>query len=118
MRASSLPDPAVHLAAAVWTVEGARPKKLPGFRCQRGLTLLFIYLNPVEVKSGAQGTLRSLHQFIEMADHPYAVRIYGGALKVEKAITPNKKPYLLLNLPYYMGTCIPDYVEWLVQQKV
>lgn len=83
--------------------------------------LLYTFGNkaiPIEVKSGAQGTLRSLHQFIEMVDHPYAIRMYSGALKIEKAVTVNKKPYLLLNLPYYMGTRLPDYVEWLLQQKI
>lgn len=72
---------------------------------------------PIEIKSGSTGSLKSLHQFIEAADHPYAVRMYGGAFKVEKAITPNKKSYLLMNLPYYAGTVLPQYIEWFVQQK-
>jgi hypothetical protein len=72
---------------------------------------------PIEIKSGSNGTLKSLHQFIEAADHPYAIRMYAGALKIENAVTPNKKPYLLLNLPYYAGTVLPQYIEWFVQQK-
>jgi predicted AAA+ superfamily ATPase len=76
------------------------------------------FLIPVEIKSGSTGSLRSLHQFIDAADHPYAVRIYGGAFSIEKAITPNKKPYLLMNLPYYLGTQLPAYLPWLVQQNV
>ncbi len=83
--------------------------------------LVYTYKNliiPIEIKSGVTGALRSLHQFIEASDHPYAIRVYAGALKVEKAITPNKKPYLLLNLPYYAGTMLPQYVEWFVRQKV
>lgn len=73
---------------------------------------------PIEIKSGSTGTLKSLHQFIEAADHPYAIRMYAGALKVEKAITPNKKSYLLLNLPYYAGTELPQYIEWFMQHKI
>jgi len=73
---------------------------------------------PIEIKSGSNGTLKSLHQFIEAADHPYAIRMYAGALKVENAITPNKKPYLLMNLPYYAGTELPEYIEWFVRQKI
>ncbi|MHB1179543.1 MAG: ATP-binding protein, partial [Daejeonella sp.] len=82
--------------------------------------LLYVYeklVIPIEIKSGSTGSLKSLHQFIEAADHPYAVRMYGGAFKVEKAMTPNKKPYLLMNLPYYAGTVLPQYIEWFVQQK-
>lgn len=33
------------------------------------------------------------------------------------AITPNKKPYLLMNLPYYAGTSLPQYIEWFVKQE-
>lgn len=81
--------------------------------------LLYVYnklVIPVEIKSGSTGSLKSLHQFIEAADHPYAIRMYAGALKVEKAVTPNKKPYLLLNLPYYAGTVLPEYIEWFVNK--
>ncbi len=83
--------------------------------------LLYTHQNmviPIEVKSGSTGSLRSLHQFIEASDHPYAIRMYAGAFGVEKAITPGKKPYILLNLPYYLGTALPAYSEWLVQQEV
>jgi predicted AAA+ superfamily ATPase len=75
------------------------------------------FLIPVEIKSGSTGSLRSLHQFIDAADHPYAIRIYGGTFSIEKAITPNKKPYLLMNLPYYLGTQLPAYLTWIVQQQ-
>ena len=83
--------------------------------------LLYAYKQfviPIEIKSGSTGTLKSLHQFIEATDHPYAIRMYAGAFKVEQAITPNKKPYLLMNLPYYAGTALPQYIEWFVQQKI
>jgi predicted AAA+ superfamily ATPase len=83
--------------------------------------LLYAYgkfVIPIEIKSGSTGSLRSLHQFIEAADHPYAIRMYAGAFKVEKAITPNKKPYLLMNLPYYAGTALFQYIEWFLQQKL
>jgi predicted AAA+ superfamily ATPase len=72
---------------------------------------------PIEIKSGSTGTLKSLHQFIEAADHAYAVRMYAGTFKIEKSVTPNKKPYLLMNLPYYAGTVLPQYIEWFVQQN-
>jgi predicted AAA+ superfamily ATPase len=77
--------------------------------------LVFAWQNkiiPIEIKSGATGSLRSLHQFIEASDHPYAVRVYGGGFKVEETQTPQGKPYLLMNLPYYLGTKIGEYVKW------
>lgn len=80
--------------------------------------LVFVYKDkaiPIEIKSGKEGKLKSLHQFIEQVDHPYAVRMYAGAFSVEQHTTPQqKKPYLLMNLPYYLGTKIPDYVDFFV----
>ena len=69
---------------------------------------------PIEIKSGKEGRLRSLHQFIERSNHPYAVRFYGGEFKVLASKTPNGKPYLLMNLPYYLGTKLPEYIEYFI----
>ncbi len=66
---------------------------------------------PIEVKAGKQGRLRSLHQFIERAEHPYAVRIYSGHFSIERHKTPGGVPYLLMNIPYYAGTKIPEYID-------
>jgi len=74
------------------------------------------YIIPLEIKSGKQGRLKSLHQFIERSNHPYAVRLYAGEFKVEKTKTPEGTPYLLMNLPYYLGTKIPDYIEYFVKK--
>ncbi|MDA8693269.1 AAA family ATPase [Saprospiraceae bacterium] len=70
-------------------------------------------LIPIEIKSGSYGRLRSLHQFIDMADHPYAIRLYGGEFSVEEHVTPIKrKPFKLMNLPYYLGTQLNSYIEY------
>ncbi|MGQ7854726.1 ATP-binding protein [Pedobacter sp. WC2501] len=73
---------------------------------------------PIEIKSGGTGSLRSLHQFIDASTHPFAIRVYGGEFRLEKTITPAGKPYLLLNLPYYLGTRIAQYAEWLTNQSL
>jgi len=71
---------------------------------------------PIEIKSGKEGKLKSLHQFIERANHPYAIRIHAGEFKVEKHITPTtKKPYYLMNLPYYLGTKISEYIAYFIE---
>lgn len=83
--------------------------------------LLYSHQNmiiPIEIKSGSTGSLKSLHQFINASDHHYAVRMYGGSFNIEKAVTPGKKPYILMNLPYYAATCLPAYIAWFVQQEL
>jgi len=75
------------------------------------------FIIPIEVKSGKQGSLRSLHQFIERTNHPYAIRFYQGEFRIEKAKTPNGKPYLLMNLPYYLGTQIDSYIAYLIKNN-
>lgn len=59
-------------------------------------------LIPVEVKSGATGTLRSLFQFIDKAPHHFAVRIYGGTYRVEDTKTIKGRQFKLINLPFYL----------------
>lgn len=71
---------------------------------------------PIEIKSGSTGSLKSLHQFVESANHPYAVRIYAGEFEIQVAKTPNGVPYLLMNLPYYLGTLLPEYLNFFVKE--
>ncbi len=80
--------------------------------------LVYPYKNkviPIEIKSGSTGTLKSLHQFMDATDHSYAIRIYGGVFRIEESITQKGTRFLLMNLPYYLGTKIPEYVEWFVE---
>jgi len=67
---------------------------------------------PIEIKSGATGTLKSLHQFMDRVDHPYAVRIYAGEFNIQNSTTIGGTPFLLMNLPYYLGTQLPEYIEY------
>jgi predicted AAA+ superfamily ATPase len=59
-------------------------------------------LIPIEVKSGAIGKLRSLHQFMDIAPHKLAVRVWQGPYSVEKAKTIAGTEFTLLNLPFYL----------------
>jgi uncharacterized protein len=72
-------------------------------------------LMPVEVKSGPQGTLRSLHQFVERSKHKYAIRLLANNFLIEKAKTPSGVPYTLMNLPYYASTKLSEYISWLTE---
>jgi predicted AAA+ superfamily ATPase len=70
---------------------------------------------PIEIKSGPDGSLRSLHQFVDQCNHSYAVRIFAGEFSIIKTKTPAGKPYWLMNLPYYLGTKIPECIAYLVE---
>ena len=72
---------------------------------------------PIEVKSGKEGTLKSLHSFMDLAPHDLAIRLYAGELKITEAITQNGKKYQLLNLPYYLVSQIEKYISWLKRIK-
>ena len=75
------------------------------------------YLIPIEVKSGAAGRLRSLHQFIDQAPHPYAVRFYSEeVLYIDTLKTIGGNPFFLLNLPYYLANRLDDYLDWFLNE--
>jgi predicted AAA+ superfamily ATPase len=75
------------------------------------------YAIPVEVKAGVKGKLKSLHQFINRCPHSYAVRLYAGPLEVERAKTPEGKPFFLMNLPYFLAGSLKDYIRWFVEKS-
>ena len=64
-------------------------------------------LIPIEVKSGATGRLRSLHQFMDRTDHGLAIRFYSGKMHLQAATTLEGKTYKLLNCPitYVLNSC-------------
>lgn len=74
-------------------------------------------LIPIEVKSGTEGKLKSLHIYMDMATHNMAVRFYAGEISITQASTPSGKKYNLLNLPYYLVSKIDNYLNWF-QKKI
>jgi len=82
---------------------------------------LFSYkgkLVPIEVKSGATGTLRSIGVFMDLAPHNMAIRLYAGEILISTITTPGGKKVNLLNLPYYLVSQIEKYLEWFETQIV
>jgi predicted AAA+ superfamily ATPase len=71
---------------------------------------------PVEIKSGPSGKMRSLHQFMDECPHYFAVRLYAGNFDIVPAKTYSGKAFLLMNLPYYLGTRLKAYIQWFVDQ--
>lgn len=72
-------------------------------------------LIPVEIKSGSTGSLKSLHQFVNTVDHPYAVRIYAGEFEIQHTKTPEGKEYQIMHLPYYLGTQLYEYLDYFIK---
>jgi predicted AAA+ superfamily ATPase len=70
---------------------------------------------PVEIKAGASGKLRSLHQFVDAAPHDWAVRFYSGVFTVEDATTISAKKYKLINLPHYMAGKIENVLKEVIK---
>ena len=40
----------------------------------------------------------------------------AGEFCVQSVETPIGTPYLLTNLPYYLGTLLPEYIEYFVEK--
>jgi len=74
------------------------------------------FIIPIEIKSGKVGKLRSLHQFMERAPHPYAVRMYAGKFSIERHKTPKGTSFFLMNLPYYLTTYLEKYIPYFISQ--
>ena len=72
---------------------------------------------PIEVKAGATGRLRSLHQFMDKTSHKYAVRVYSGQLDINQIKTLNGKNFTLLNLPFYLAGSIPEYLDFYIKEN-
>ena len=87
-------------------------------RAKRGSTaevdLVYLFddqIIPIEVKSGHNAHLKSLHQFIDESKHNIAVRIWTGKYSIDEVKTPNNKTFRLFNLPFYMISALPDILK-------
>ena len=72
------------------------------------------HLVPIEVKTGTNSHLRSLHSFVNNSISPVtAVRVWSGEYLVQDASTPapDNKPYRFLNLPFYYVSLIDDILR-------
>jgi uncharacterized protein len=65
---------------------------------------------PLEVKAGAKGSLKSLHEFMERCNHTLAFRLLANTFSIEESTTSSGKRFTLVNLPYY---CIGNISKWL-----
>ncbi|MEX1191730.1 MAG: AAA family ATPase [Brumimicrobium sp.] len=68
---------------------------------------------PIEVKSGATGTLKSLQVFMDRSPMHFAIRFYAGERRLDEIKTTSGKWFHLLSLPYFLAARIESYLEWL-----
>jgi len=62
---------------------------------------------PIEVKSGHNAKLRSLHLFMDEAPHNIAVRVWAQPFSIDEVTTYHGKNFKLINLPfYYVGSLV------------
>ncbi|MDR0940161.1 MAG: AAA family ATPase [Mediterranea sp.] len=59
------------------------------------------HLIPVEVKTGDNSRLRSLHQYMEESKEEIAVRTWAGPMTSDIIRLPSGKTYTLYNIPFY-----------------
>lgn len=94
-----------------WTREKRQSQAETDFLIQHGSLAI-----PVEVKAGPTGRLRSIQQFIKRCPHGYAVRLYAGPLEINHLETLEEKPFLLLNMPYFLAGQLKEYIRHLVEE--
>ncbi len=63
---------------------------------------------PIEVKSGHNAHLKSIHQFMNVTNHDIAIRIWSGQFSVDKVKTLSAMEFRLINLPFYMISALPQ----------
>lgn len=59
------------------------------------------HLLPIEVKTGDNSKLRSLHQFMNESKEMVALRLWNGHLCSDKIKLPDGKEYTLYSIPFY-----------------
>jgi len=66
---------------------------------------------PIEVKSGHNAHLKSLHQFMDETHHDIALRVWSGKYAIDEIRTREDKIFRLINLPFYMISVLPDILK-------
>lgn len=62
------------------------------------------HLLPIEVKTGSNSKLRSLHQYMEESNENIALRLWNGPMTSDIITRTDSRPFTLYNIPlYYAG---------------
>jgi predicted AAA+ superfamily ATPase len=66
---------------------------------------------PIEVKSGHNAKLKSLHLFMEEAPHNTAVRVWSQPFSIDEVTTQSGKTFKLINVPFYYVNKIEEILK-------
>lgn len=67
---------------------------------------------PIEVKSGTNAHLRSLHSFMSQPDAPdVAIRIWPGKFSIDEVASTTGRHFRLINLPFYYVGMLDKVLE-------
>lgn len=69
---------------------------------------------PIEVKTGHNSKLKSLHSFMDTVAHDIAIRVWSQPYSVDEVETLAGKKYRLINLPFYYLSQIDKVIEGLL----
>lgn len=78
------------------------------------IDIVFPYKNlllPVEVKAGAVGRLRSLHEYMDRTSHDIGIRLLSNQLSFQMVTTYANKSFKLINIPIYLAGKINHVLE-------
>jgi hypothetical protein len=65
----------------------------------------------VEVKSGHNAKIKSMHLFMDESKHDFAIRFWNNPMQKDTVELPSGKKYILLNLPFYYAEIIDKIVK-------
>ena len=68
-------------------------------------------LLPIEVKSGHNSKIKSMHLFMEQAKGNLAIRFWNNPFTSDIVKLPSGKTYTLLNIPFYYAECLENIVK-------
>jgi predicted AAA+ superfamily ATPase len=68
-------------------------------------------LIPIEVKSGHNAKLKSLHLFMDEASHNISIRVWSQPFSIDEVTTSTGKKFQLLNVPFYYVGILKELIK-------
>ncbi len=69
------------------------------------------HLLPIEVKTGDNAKLRSLHLFMDESKEMVALRLWNGPMTSDSVTTQSGKVFTLYNIPLYYAAHLPAFLD-------
>ena len=69
------------------------------------------HLLPIEVKTGNNSKLRSLHLFMDESKEKIALRLWNGPMTSDTVTTQNGKSFTLYNIPLYYTGYLKEFLD-------